>query len=327
MDPMVFLLFALVLGGLVVLGGLTFWLWSQSNQRMNQLADKLEAGSQAQLSTAQSFGEIQKSLGELGEAGRRMQDLGSEISGLSDLLKAPKLRGGIGELFLGDLLAQMLSPEQYVLQHTFPSGGRVDAVIRLKTGMVPVDSKFPLESFLRFAAEEDDAQKGRYRREFERAVKRHIDSIADSYVRPNEGTFDFALMYIPAENVYYETIIKDEALGDEKSIMAHALSKRVIPVSPNSFYAYLQAIAFGLKGLQIEQQAQEILAYLSTLEGEMGRFAGDFEVLGKHLINAKNKYDEAERKLSRFEEKLTAARQPAARLEQGGQPVLPDEAG
>ena len=325
MDPMVFLLLALVLGGLVVLGGLTFWLWSQSNQRMNQLADKLEASSQAQQNTAQSFGEIQKTLGELSQAGTRMQELGNEISGLSDLLKAPKLRGGIGELFLGDLLAQMLSPEHFELQYTFPSGGRVDAVIRLKTGMVPVDAKFPLESFLRMVAVEDETERRRHKREFVRAVKKHIDSIADSYVRPDEGTFDFALMYIPAENVYYETIIKDEELGDEKGIMTHALARKVIPVSPNSFYAYLQAIALGLKGLQIEQQAQEILAYLSTLEGEIGRFSGDFEVLGKHLVNAKNKYDEAGKSLSRFEERLTAARQPAGRFEQGTSPALPNE--
>lgn len=325
MDTLgVFIIGGILAVGLLGLAGLTLWLWSQSSRRLDALSDKLAQSSQAQQTTAESFGQIQKTMGELSESGKRMRELGKEISGLSDLLKAPKLRGGIGELFLGDLLAQMLSPEHYTLQFTFPSGGRVDAVIQLQTGMVPVDAKFPLESFLRLSKQEDEAEQARGKKEFVRIVKGHIDSIADKYIRPDEGTFDFALMYIPAENVYYETIITDEALGDEKGIMAHALERRVIPVSPNSFYAYLQAIAFGLKGLQIEQRAQQILAYLGTLEGEFGKFAGDFNVLGTHLSHAGGKYEEARRRLTQFEERLTSARRPAGELEGGEARELTD---
>lgn len=287
--------------------------WLQTNSRINNLTQRLlDSDRRIQEATTQSFGQIQQNLGELARTSRYMEEVGKEISGLSDLLRAPKLRGGIGELFLGDLLSQILSPGQYKLQHTFRSGDRVDAVIILKAGMVPVDSKFPLESFQRMMVVEDEGERKRHRREFVRSVKGHIDDIARKYILPDEGTFNFALMYIPAENVYYETIIRDEALGEEKSLLNYALEKRVIPVSPNSFYAYLQTIALGLSGLQIEKRAQEIMRYLARLQGDFERFKEDYETLGGHMERARKKYDEAEKKLGRFEDKLLSASEPTA---------------
>ncbi|MFQ6000076.1 MAG: DNA recombination protein RmuC [Anaerolineae bacterium] len=297
--------------GLIVLVLVLVWL--QTNSRINSLTERLlDSDRRIQEATTQSFGQIQQNLGELARTSRYMEEVGKEISGLSDLLRAPKLRGGIGELFLGDLLSQILSPEQYKLQHTFRSGERVDAVIILKAGMVPVDSKFPLESFQRMMIVEDEEERKRHRREFVRSVKGHIDDIARKYILPDEGTFNFALMYIPAESVYYETIIRDEALGEEKSLLNYALEKRVIPVSPNSFYAYLQAIALGLSGLQIEKRAQEIMRYLARLQGDFERFKEDYETLGGHIERARKKYDEAEKKLGRFEDKLLSASEPTA---------------
>lgn len=111
-------------------------------------------------------------------------------------------------------------------------------------------------------------------------------------------------MYITAENIYYETILKDESLGEERSIFSYALQKRVFPVSPNSFFAYLQAIVLGLKGLQIEKSAQSIFQSLSRLQGDLRRFKNDFKVLGGHLGNAKSKFDEAEKRLEKFSDKL-----------------------
>jgi DNA recombination protein RmuC len=175
--------------------------------------------------------------------------------------------------------------------------------------MVPVDSKFPLESFQRTLDSDDKADRIRHKKEFARAVEKHVNDIASKYILPDEGTFDFALMYIPAENVYYETIIKDDQLGDEASILGHALERHVIPVSPNSFYAYLQAIAMGFRGLQIEKQAKEIMGFLDRLVGDIARFRSDYNTLGGHLENARKKYDEAERRLGRFEEKLGSARE------------------
>ncbi|MGD2162783.1 MAG: DNA recombination protein RmuC [Anaerolineales bacterium] len=307
---MTIVLLAVILFFLVALFAALLWVWERTNRRIDALNERLIEASQYQRGTSESFVQIQQNLGQLREAGRHMEQVGKEIAGLSDLLRAPKLRGGIGELFLGDLLAQMLSPEQYQLQYAFQSGERVDAVVKLAAGMVPVDSKFPLESFQRLLKEQDDEQRARERRDFIKTVRKHIDDIAAKYIRPDEGTFDFALMYIPAENVYYETIIADEAMGESGGVMSHALDRKVIPVSPNSFYAYLQAIALGLRGLQIEERAQEILGYLGRLEGDYRRFQEAFGVLGTHLENARKKYEETARLAAGVQAKLASARQP-----------------
>ncbi|HHH82852.1 MAG TPA: DNA recombination protein RmuC, partial [Chloroflexi bacterium] len=276
MEPILILGIAIVVLLLLALLGVMLWIWGQTNARIAAIDQQITQSVEQQRSTTESFAQIQQGLGQLSEASRHMEQVGKEIASLGDLLRAPKLRGGIGELFLGDLLAQMLSPEHYELQYTFRSGERVDAVVRLAAGMVPVDSKFPLESFQRMISLEDEAARAQARKEFLRVVKKHIDAIADKYIRPDEGTFDFALMYIPAENVYYETILREEELGEEKGLLEHALQKHVIPVSPNSFYAYLQAIALGLRGMQIEQQAKEILGYLGRLEGDFRRLQQTF---------------------------------------------------
>ena len=178
---------------------------------------------------------------------------------------------------------------------------KVDAVIFLGNSLVPVDAKFPLEQFIRLQSVEDEKNRASERKAFIRVIKSHIDDIADKYILPDEGTYDFALMYIPAENVYYETIIKDDQEG---GLFPYALERCVIPVSPNSFYAYLQVIVRGLRGLKIEEKASEIMNQLSRLRIDEEKFKKDFETLGSHLTNARNKYDEASRKLSRFEDKL-----------------------
>jgi DNA recombination protein RmuC len=136
--------------------------------------------------------------------------------------------------------------------------------------------------------------------------RKHIDAIAGKYIVPEEGTYDFALMYVPAENVYYETIIKDELSG-EKDLGQYALSKRVIPVSPNCFYAYLQAIVLGLKGMKIEERAKEIIQYLNQLQGDFSKFREDFGLVGKHLGHAQSTYQNAEKRLDQFTQRLVAA--------------------
>ncbi|OIO33008.1 MAG: hypothetical protein AUJ70_04340 [Candidatus Omnitrophica bacterium CG1_02_40_15] len=257
---------------------------------------------------AKVFGDVKKSLGSLDEKTQQIYEVGKDIASLQEILKAPKMRGGLGELFLESLLEQIMPHKDfYELQHCFKTGERVDAAIKIGTRLVPVDSKFPLESFKRFVDAQNDDDKKRAKREFTKAVKDHIDSIADKYILPDEGTYDFALMYIPAENVYYETIIKDEVFGEEKSIFSHAISKKVIPVSPNSFYAYLQVIILGMKGLKVEEKAQEVIKMLITLKGSLGKFTEDFEVIGTHIDNIKSSYERAVKSLDKFEDKLLSA--------------------
>jgi DNA recombination protein RmuC len=255
-------------------------------------------------SAARVIGEVRENIGKLSKSSDQIYEVGKNIASLQEILRPPKLRGGLGEHFLGEMLSQILPPEFFTLQHPFSSGERVDAVVRLGEKLVPVDSKFPLENFRRILESKTDEERKTYQRVFARDVKKHIDEIADKYIVPREGTFDFALLYIPAENVYYETITKDEAFGEEKSILSYALTKKVIPVSPNSFYAYLQVILLGLKGLKIEEHALEIQTLLSGLGKDMKAFQEDFRVVGKHITDARNRFDEAKTRLDALGFKL-----------------------
>jgi DNA recombination protein RmuC len=281
---------------------------SQMNARLGQVTEQLQK-STGDLNTrldnaAKVVSEVSKGLGGLAEATKKVFDVGKDIASLQEILRSPKLRGGLGELFLGDLLAQIFPPAHYALQHRFKSGEAVDAVIRLGHNLVPIDAKFPLENFRRVVETVTEDERKTAKRKFISDVKKHVDAISGKYILPDEGTFDFALMYIPAENVYYELIIKDEAVDTDKALLNYAFTKRVIPVSPNSFYAYLQTILLGLKGMHVEEQAQDILKNLARLSGDFERFRNDFELVGKHLTNVKTKYDDADRKLEKFGDRL-----------------------
>jgi DNA recombination protein RmuC len=289
-------------------------------QQVNQQLQNMS--SQFQKTTGdigQTLGNVQSHLGKVEVTTREVLEKAKSISSLEDLLRAPKFRGGLGEFFLGDLLAQILSPAFYDLQHRFKSGEKVDAAIKVGPSLVPVDAKFPLENFKKYVEEPVGKDKDNLRKKFVADVKKHIDDIASKYILPDEGTYDFALMYIPAENIYYETIIQDEALGDEKGIYSYAIQRRVIPVSPNSFYAYLHVIVYGLKGLEIEKSAKEIYQRLTQLSGDLARFRNEFQVLGTHLGNAKTKFDEAEKRLDKFSDRLElAAEEKPAELPEAG---------
>ena len=280
------------------------------NERLRENAEVLNKAQQSlgeRLdNAARVVGNVQRSLGGLEEANRKIYEVGKDIASLQEILRAPKLRGGLGEFFLEDLLGQILPPDHFAMQYCFRSGEKVDAVIKLGDCLVPVDAKFPLENFKRMMEAANDEEKTRAKKQFAADVKKHIDQIAGKYILPDEGTYDFALMYIPAENVYYETIIRDDTPA-EKTLCHYAMAQRVIPVSPNSFYAYLQAIVLGLKGMKIEDHAKEIIQYLGRLEGDFTRFREEFAVLGKHVGHAQATYQTADRRLEQFGQKLLAA--------------------
>ncbi|MCI0549198.1 MAG: DNA recombination protein RmuC [Candidatus Rokubacteria bacterium] len=260
-------------------------------------------------------GEVQGSLGKLGEATLRIAEVGRDIQGLEQILRSPKVRGGLGETLLEQLLDQMLPREHWSLQHGFRGGDRVDAVIKVGGRLVPVDAKFPLENFRRLLAETEDERRRAARRAFARDVRLRVDEIARKYILPDEGTFDFALMYVPAENVYYEVIVKEDEAED--AIAAHALARKVVPVSPNTLYTYLQVIVLGLRGLRIEAHAKEIQADLIRLAGDLERVREHWNKVGGHLGNAQKQFTDAERDLSRLEDKLAAIER------KGGQAELP----
>lgn len=263
-----------------------------TNQNMGQRLDN----------AAKVVGDVHRKLGELESASARIFEVGKDISSLQDILKAPKLRGVLGEIFLGNLLEQVFPAKKYfTLEYAFKSGEKVDAAIRVGDRLLPVDSKFPLENFRKFLSAGNEDKKT-VRRQFINDVKKHIDAIADKYILPDEGTFEFALMYIPAENVYYEVIIKDEQDFD---LFQYAYGKKVIPVSPNSFFAYLQLIIQGLRGMVIEKNVKEVLHSLTRLRGDFQKFSRDFEKMGKHLNNSRSCFDDAEKKLTQIGDKLS----------------------
>jgi DNA recombination protein RmuC len=253
---------------------------------------------------AKVIGDLQKSQGQLLQATEEMKQLGESVAQLEGLLKAPKLRGGLGESMLEDLLKQVIPASSYATQYRFRNGNTVDAIVKTANGIIPIDSKFPLENFRKMVETTNEAEKKAAYKLFVSDVKKHIDAIAEKYIAPDEGTFDFALMYIPAENIYYETIIKNDNYDDGTNIYNYGVQRRVFSVSPNTFYAQLHVLALGFKGMEVEKSAKEIIQNLNRLQGDLQRFMDEFETVGKHLTNAKNKYDEAARKLDTFEEKL-----------------------
>lgn len=283
------------------------FLVEQLNQRLRDNMDILQntnkvLGDRLD-NSAKMIGLVSERLGRLQESSQRIFEIGKDIASLQELLRAPKIRGGIGEFFLSDMLSQIIPKGLYEAPYTFKNGHQVDAVIKFGHRIVPIDAKFPMENFRRLmeSAHSPEAQFKSLKRQFAGDIKKHISDIAYKYILPDEGTFDFALMYIPAENVYYEIIIKDEKFSENTSLFQYALHKKVIPVSPNSFYAYLQVILLGLKGLTIQERAKEFLRALEQLRGDFDRFADDFSKIGRHLSNTSSCFEEAYRRFSKIQ--------------------------
>lgn len=305
---------------------------SQLNERLKENSELIQksqgtVGSRLD-NAARVVSSVQSRLAQMEESNKKIFEVGKDIRGLQEILKAPKLRGSLGELFLGDLLSQTFSKNHYQEQYMFKSGEKVDAVIKLKDNMlVPIDAKFPLENFHKMInLAKNDQEKKMYKKMFKDDVKKHITAISKKYILPDEGTIDYALMYIPAENVYYETIIRDE---DENNLVNFAYAKKVFPVSPNSLYIYVQAILLGLKGMQIEEGAKEILYNLKRLQGDFSKFGEEFKVLGSHLNNATKKYQESDKRLGKFNDKLAeinydVSNKPEKLVEAKALPIKPE---
>ena len=264
---------------------------------------------------------MNRELGGLAQSHERLVEIGRDMQQLRQVLAAPTLRGGFGELMLEELLRQTLPRGAYEIQHQFRNGHRVDAVIRLADGLVSVDAKFPLEGFQRLMESETPGRNTHLTR-FRRDVKGHIDAIAEKYICPGETT-DFALMYIPAENVFYEIVIKRDGQED---LLSYAWDRRVITTSPNSLYAYLQVIALGLRGLQVEQNAKQMLESLARLKGDFDRFSEQYELIGTHLRRARDRYEEAQPRLDFIRRELPGQLNTAA-LDEAPGPDGRDELG
>lgn len=244
--------------------------------------------------------EVGKEVGQMSEIGRSMKDL-------QDFLKSPKLRGNIGEQVLKDLISQMFPKNSFHLQYSFKSGEKVDAAIKTDAGILPIDSKFPMENFQKMIkADGNEPEREQYRKEFGRDVKKHIDSIAKKYILPEEGTMDFALMYVPSESVYYELVNMDD-------IMEFAKKQRVYIVSPSTLYMHLQTILLSFEGKKIEARSKEVFQLLRGLQIDYGKVQENMGVLGKHINNASMQFTNVTTGFSQIGKKLLVTKQ----LEEG----------
>jgi DNA recombination protein RmuC len=252
-------------------------------------------------SASKTTTEVHERLVRLDEANTQMLERAKELSRLEHALRPPKARGGFGELLLENLLRDRLPASAYSLQYGFKTGERVDAAIRVQR-LVPIDAKFPLDNFARLVEAQDAGERELHEKAFARDVKGHIDAVAQKYIRPDEGTYEFAFMYLPSEAVYYELVC-----GKTGELLRYAHERQIVPVSPSTFTAYLQMIVLGLKGMQIEEHAREVMAYCAQLQKDFGRFKDDFDLVGTHLGRAQSKFAEAEKRLDRFETKLERA--------------------
>lgn len=238
----------------------------ENSRQLNERLDKASA----------VIRDVGREVGQMSEIGRSMKEL-------QDFLKSPKLRGNIGEQVLNDLITQIFPKNSFHLQYQFKSGEKVDAAIQTDAGILPIDSKFPMENFQKYAKSENETDKKIYHKEFGRDIKKHIDAISKKYILPDEGTMDFALMYVPSESIFYEIVNMDD-LSD------YARKHRVYIVSPSTLYAHLQTILLSYEGRKLEDQSKEVLRLLRSLQNDYDKVNDSMDVLGKHLGNASNQY-------------------------------------
>lgn len=239
--------------------------------------------------------ELKKEAGTFTELGRSMREL-------ETFLKSPKIRGGIGEQVLNDLITQMFPRSSFFLQYAFKSGQIVDAAIKTDAGILPIDSKFPLENFQRLVKAESKTEQLDSRRALVRDVKKHIKDIAGKYILPHEGTMDFALMYVPSEAIFYELV-------NEPEVMDFARNSRVYLVSPTTLYAHLQTILLSFEGKRLASRSRQVFNLLKSVEKDYDQLSGNLGVLGKHLTNAYNQFANTSQSFNSLGQRLSGVRE------------------
>jgi len=253
-------------------------LQSGSKEDRKALIDSLQKNTQSLNerldNAARVIGQVQKNLGEMSEVGRG-------IRSLQEFLQSPKLRGGLGEEVLKEMIGQTFPKNAFHLQYPFKSGVKVDAVLKTEAGLLCIDSKFPMENFNVMLKGETEAERNKGKKQFAADVKKHIDDISKKYILPEEGTMDFALMYIPSEAVYYETVNIQELINFSRKL-------RVYPVSPNTLYAHLQVLLLSFEGKDLETKSREVFRILRAAQKDYAKVGDNLGVLQKHLNNAYN---------------------------------------
>ncbi len=267
--------------------------------------------------SAKIIKEITQELTKVGEGQKQVVDIAKQLENLQDILKNPKQRGVLGEYYLETVLKNVMPPGTFQMQYQFKDGTAVDAAIFVKDRIIPIDSKFSLENYNRLLDTRDEAERVRLESAFRDDLKNRIDETS-KYIKPEEGTMEFAFMFIPSEAVYYDLLINK--IGAVKSstrdlIQYAAGEKKVMIVSPTTFLAYLQTVLQGLKALQIEESAKEIRKRVGELGRHLSSYETYMEKLGSHLGTAVNTYNSAYKELGKIDKDVMRISGEAAGIE------------
>lgn len=265
-----------------------------STQTVRTLQENTKQLNERLDTAARVIRDVEKEVGQMSEIGRNMREL-------QDFLKSPKLRGNIGEQVLKDLISQMFPKNSFHLQYEFKSGEKVDAAIKTDAGILPIDSKFPMENYQKMVKAGSPQEKEGFEKEFVKDVRKHIDAISKKYILPSEGTMDFALMYIPSESVYYEVV-------NQTDVIDYARRARVYMVSPSTLYAHLQTILLSFEGKKIESRSKELFTLLRSMQIDYEKIDENMSVLGKHINNAYSQFGNVSSGISNLGQKLNTTK-------------------
>jgi len=270
--------------------------------------------------------EVTEGLTRLGETNRQVIGFAEQLKQLQDVLKNPKQRGILGEYYLETVLQNVLPPGSFQMQYGFSNGEIVDAAVFVKDKVIPVDSKFSLENYNRLVEAKDATERASLEKLFINDLKLRITETA-KYIRPSEKTMDFAFMFIPSEGVYYD-LLSNTITGGEDNLIQRAAGKyRVIIVSPTSFLAYLQTVLQGLKALEIEEKAKDIIKNVEKLGTHLTKYEEYYHKLGTTLATSVNHYNAGYKELGKIDKDVLKITGEAAGVEvlQLEKPVRGDE--
>jgi len=299
-----------ILSSLIVLVIVTVCLALLVLQSINSARRSVESAKDVMTDrTIQALNRIKESddvLKKLLEQQESAQRLGES---LKDLLQGPKLRGNYGEVILEEMLERILPRGIWQRQYLINGNERVDCVVLLREIIVPIDAKFPRDDYMRYVESESKEESSYHWKAFENAVKRQINDIQKKYIKPESGTSEFALMFIPSEAIYYETIAEENHLGDPTDILEYAQNHRVFPVSPNTFYAFLQVVVLAIRNVEIIRSAKKLQQSLTDLERSFDRFYAKYQDMGKRINQAAEAYRIGDDHVQRYRQRVNATLQ------------------
>lgn len=253
--------------------------------------------------SARQIADVVAGLTKLEETNKQVINFSAQLQNLQDILKNPKQRGVLGEYYLKEILENVLPPDSFQLQYAFKDGNIVDAAVFVQKKIIPIDSKFSLENYERIINCKDNDDRERFEKSFKQDLKNRIDETS-KYIKPEEGTMDFAFMFIPSEAIYYDLLVNKVGMVkvNTTDLIQYAIrDKKVIIVSPTSFHAYLQTVLQGLRALKIEESAKQIRSNVEKLGKHIGVYNEFLNKLGNSISTTVNHYNTAHREFEKID--------------------------